>query len=239
MSSGKYTFRLDSTRTRLGTHGMVWIPSTWSWTQKTGWDPLNFWVQLSPGYNWDPLIWFCSKISGFFRDLYVFFPWIITNLPWKKKRCYLYSIVCPYWKCFLCKNQKKSTAKINPESSECVFFRHADSALPGSSISGWKTSHWSHRETLDWPEFSTGDLHFQNHWRCEEENPAIRRFGSWRTTVDLWWSSVKRRSKSEWIQNWSWKHNSFGDANSCCINIFYIFPWYNWYMWKSWCLWTF
>ena len=112
-------------------------------------------------------------------------------------------------------------------------------APTGSSISGWKTSHWSHREALDWQEFSTGDLHFENHWRCEEENPAIRRFGSWRTTVDLWWSSVKRRSKSVGIQTWSWKHNSFGDANSCCINIFYIFSWYNWYMWKSWCLWTF
>lgn len=71
MSSGTYT-GLDSTRTRLGTHGMVWIPSTGSWTQKTGWDPLNFWVQLSPGYNWDPLIWFCSKISGLLGPLCFF-----------------------------------------------------------------------------------------------------------------------------------------------------------------------
>ena len=55
MSSGKYT-GLDSTRTRLGTHGMVWIPSTGSWTHSPGLGSVEFlvsivsWIQLRPSY---------------------------------------------------------------------------------------------------------------------------------------------------------------------------------------------
>ena len=49
------------------------MASTWSWTQKTGWDPLNFWfpvswIQLRPSYDF-----FLEKLRVFLGPLR-FFP---------------------------------------------------------------------------------------------------------------------------------------------------------------------